>query len=133
MSHLATLDSSQTKLRLSSTDFAGTKGSIGLMGWLALAALLHRYRGSGETRLDEDLKACREADPIGVLLKNLRQRRPALVAHPGDFAGAMVDRCGLLALYIACMYRGILDFYTGAKVVTVHPGGIKWGQGWLAR
>jgi hypothetical protein len=93
------------------------RDSKGLIGWLALAALLHRYSGSSETRLDEDLKACREADPIGALLKNLRQRRPALVANPADFAGALVDRSGLLALYIACMHRGILDFYTGAKVL----------------
>jgi hypothetical protein len=87
------------------------------MGWLALAALLHRYSGSSETRLDEDLKACRESDPIGALLKNLRQRRPALVAQPTDFSGALVDRSGLIALYIACRQRGIFDFYTGAKVV----------------
>jgi hypothetical protein len=80
------------------------RDSKGLMGWLALAALLHRYSGSSETRLDEDLKACREADPIGALLTNLRQRRPALVAYPADFAGALADRSGLLALYIACMH-----------------------------
>jgi hypothetical protein len=92
------------------------RDSKGLVGWLGLAALLHRYSGSSETRLDEDLKACRESDPIGALLKNLRQRRTALVAHPADFAGALADRSGLLALYIACMHRGILDFYTGAKI-----------------
>jgi hypothetical protein len=93
------------------------RDSKGLIGWLALAALLHRYSGSSETRLDEDLKACRENDPIGALLKNLRQRRPALVAQPADFSGALADRSGLLALYIACRHRGILDFYTGAKVI----------------
>jgi hypothetical protein len=93
------------------------RDSKALMRWLALAALLHRYSGSSETRLDEDLKACREADPIGALLTNLRQRRPALIAQASDFSGALVDRSGLLALYVACMNRGILDFYTGAKVL----------------
>jgi hypothetical protein len=87
------------------------------MAWLALAALLHRYSGSSETALDQDLKACREPDPIGALLKNLRQVRSALVAEPSDFTGALADRSGLLALYVACMNRGILDFYTGAKVL----------------
>lgn len=87
------------------------------MAWLALAALLHRYSGSSETALDQDLKACRETDPIGALLKNLRQVRSALVAEPSDFSGALADRSGLLALYIACMHRGILDFYAGSKVV----------------
>ncbi len=93
------------------------RDSKGLMAWLALAALLHRYSGSSGTRLDEDLKACREQDPIGALLKNLRQVRSALLAEASDFSGALADKSGLLALYIACMKRGILDFYTGAKII----------------
>jgi hypothetical protein len=94
------------------------RDSKGLIAWLALAALLHRYSGSSETALEQDLKACREIDPIWALLKNLRQEiRAALVAEPSDFAGALADRSGLLALYIACLNRGILDFYTGAKVI----------------
>jgi len=88
-----------------------------LVGWLALATLLHRYRGSSETALDQDLKACRESDPIGGLLTNLRQAHPSLLANSGDFSGALADRSGLLALYIACMHRGILDFYSGGKVL----------------
>jgi hypothetical protein len=88
-----------------------------LVGWLALAALLHRYSGSSETALDQDLRACRNEDPIGALLGNLRQNRPLLSAGPNDFAGALNDRSGLLASYIACMNRGILDFYTGGKVL----------------
>jgi hypothetical protein len=88
-----------------------------LVAWLALATLLHRYSGSSETALDQDLKACREQDPISGLLKNLRQVRTSLVAESGDFSGALADRSGLLALYVACMNRGILDFYTGGKVL----------------
>jgi hypothetical protein len=87
------------------------------VGWLALAALLHRYSSSSETALDQDLRACRETDAVGALLKNLRQLRPELAASPSDFTGALADRSGLLALYVACMFRGVLDFYTGAKVL----------------
>ncbi|HEY1684028.1 MAG TPA: hypothetical protein VGG19_04645 [Tepidisphaeraceae bacterium] len=67
--------------------------------------------------MDQDLKACRDSDPIGALLKNLRQVRTSLYAAPSDFNGALADRSGLLALYIACMHRGILDFYTGSKML----------------
>lgn len=88
-----------------------------LAGWLALAALYHRYSGSSESALDQDLRACRTTDPVGVLLTNLRATRTSLVAEPQDFAGGLVDRSGLLALYIACMNRGVLDFYTGGKVL----------------
>jgi hypothetical protein len=88
-----------------------------LVGWLALAALCHRYSRSSETALDQDLRACRAPDPIGALLTNLRSVRTILTAEPKDFSGALADRSGLLALYVACMHRGILDFYTGGKVV----------------
>jgi hypothetical protein len=88
-----------------------------MLGWLALAALLHRYSGSSETALDQDMKACRADDPIGALLKNLRQHRGSLLAKQNDFAGAINDRSGLLAAYIACKHRGIKDFFTGQNVV----------------
>jgi hypothetical protein len=93
------------------------RDSRGLIGWLALATLLHRYSRSTETNLDQDLRACRSSDPVGELLKNLRQVRPRLRAAPDDFAGALNDRSGLLAAYISCKYRGVLDFFTGAKVL----------------
>jgi len=88
-----------------------------LAGWLLLAALCHRYSGSSETALDQDLQACRTPDPIGGLLANLRKVRTPLTAKEKDFAGTLADRGGLLALYVACMNRGILDLYKGGKVL----------------
>lgn len=96
---------------------AKKRDSKGLIAWLALAALFHRYSHSSESQLDQDLKACRDSDPVGALLKNLRQVRSSLKAAPSDFSGALADRSGLLALYAACHNRGILDFYTRAKVI----------------
>jgi hypothetical protein len=93
------------------------RNSKELAGWLALAALCHRYSVSSETALDQDLRACRSPDPVGGLLTNLRAARTRLVAEPKDFTGALADRSGLLAMYVACMNRGVLDFYTGAKVL----------------
>jgi len=93
------------------------RDSKAVAAWLALAALLHRYSGSSETALDQDLRACREKDPIRSLLSNLRTVRSSLSADSADFNGALADRSGLLALYVACMHRGILDFFTGAKVL----------------
>lgn len=88
-----------------------------LAGWLALAALCHRYSGSSDTALDQDLRACRASDPVRALLSNLRSDWTTLRAEATDFGGALMDRSGMLAMYIACMNRGILDFYTGAKVL----------------
>jgi hypothetical protein len=104
-------------IALCATTPARERDSKAAAAWVALAALLHRYSGSSETALDQDLRACRADDPIGALLTNLRQARSSLAAEPGDFAGALADRSGLLALYVACMNRGILDFLTGGKVL----------------
>ncbi len=93
------------------------RDSKAIAAWLALAALLHRYSGSSETALDQDLRASRMQDPIGALLTNLRDVRTSLTAEAKDFSGALNDRSGLLALYIASMNRGILDFYSGGKVL----------------
>lgn len=89
-----------------------------MMGWLALAALTHRYSASTETVLDRDLKACRSQDPIGSLLANLRQRQGAsgLLSRPRDFAGSLSDRSGLLATYVACKNRGMKDIFTGGAI-----------------
>jgi hypothetical protein len=88
-----------------------------MIGWLALAALLKRYSRSSETALDQDMRACHADDPVGGLLSNLRRHRGTLLARPSDFAGAINDRSGLLAAYIACKNQGIKDFFTGQKVV----------------
>lgn len=93
------------------------RDSRALVAWLALAALLHRYSGSSESTLDQDLRACRSSDPVGALLANLRQVRSSLTADADDFSGALNDRSGLLAVYIACLNRGALDFFTGGKVL----------------
>jgi hypothetical protein len=39
------------------------------------------------------------------------------LAEADDFSRALNDRSTLLAAYIGCMHRGILDFFTGSKVV----------------
>lgn len=88
-----------------------------LIGWLALATLLHRYSGSSETALDQDLKACRSTDPVRALLGNLRQIRSSLAAIPEDFSTRLADRSALLAMYIACRHRGIVDFLGGGTII----------------
>jgi len=96
---------------------AHDRDSNELAGWLALATLSHRYSGSSETALDQDLRACRSTDPVGALLSNLRSTRNSLLAEPNDFTGGLVDKSGLLSLYVACMNRGVLDLYMGGKVL----------------
>ena len=104
-------------IALCATMSARNRDSKAVAAWIALAALVHRYSRSAETALEQDLKACRADDPVGALLSNLRGVRSSLAAQPDDFTGALADRSALLALYVACMHRGILDFFNGGKIL----------------
>jgi hypothetical protein len=64
----------------------------GMAGWLAMAALLHRYSGAAETALDQDLRACRSDDPLGKLLTNVRRDTGGFVASSSAFKGPLNDR-----------------------------------------
>jgi hypothetical protein len=89
-----------------------------LAGWLAAAALRHRYSRSTDTALEQDLRACRNNDdPIGSLLANLRQRT-GLWADPADFEGNLADRSGLLATFIACKHLGAKDLLHRGRILS---------------
>ncbi len=92
-----------------------------LVAWLALASLYHRYSKSSETVMEQDLKACRSADPIRSLLKNLKEHRSDLTARPNDFSGRIADRGGLFGLYVALRHRGAVDFFSHGKI-SAHKG-----------
>jgi hypothetical protein len=88
-----------------------------LAGWVAAAALRHRYSRSTDTALEQDLRACRNDDPIRSLLANLKQKT-GLWASPGDFAGNLADRSGLLATYIACKHLGARDLLHRGRILS---------------
>jgi hypothetical protein len=89
----------------------------GVAGWLAMAALLHRYSKSAETALDQDLRACRSDDPIGKLLTNVRREAGAFGASANDFKGALNDKGALFAAYIACRHKGLSDLFTNSQIL----------------
>ena len=87
-----------------------------IAGWVAAAALCHRYSRSSQTALDQDLRACRAADQIKALLNNLEHGRKVLEASPYDFDRSIADRSILLAAYIACRHLGAKDLLTGQTI-----------------
>ncbi|MCC6555447.1 MAG: DUF262 domain-containing protein, partial [Polyangiaceae bacterium] len=103
-------------IALCATQKADERDAKAIAGWMALAALTHRFSGASETALDQDMRACRMNDPIGALLSNLRQSRSSLNATSHHFVGALADRSGLFAVYVGCRQRGALDLFTGAKI-----------------
>lgn len=103
-------------IALCATAPARERNDAEIAGWMALAALTHRYSVSSETALDQDLRACRSSDPIRALLKNLR-KGGTLRASPRDFDASLSDRGGLFAVHVACRQRGILDLFSGRKML----------------
>lgn len=101
---------------LCATHQGRTRKSKEIAGWMALAALHHRFSRSVGSTLDQDLRACRNPDPIGALLGNLRQKR-RLRATVGDFQGTLADKSLLFSMYLACKQRGGFDFYTGETIL----------------
>jgi hypothetical protein len=89
----------------------------GLAGWLATAALLHRYSKASETALDQDLRACRADDPLGKLLTNVRRDAGGFAATAIDFNGSLNDRGAMFAAYVACRQMGLRDLFTGSQML----------------
>jgi hypothetical protein len=89
----------------------------GIAGWLAMAALLHRYSTATETTLDQDLRACRAEDPLGRLISNVRKGEGTFGAVESDFRGRLNDKGAMFAAYIACRYRGLRDLFSGAEIL----------------
>ncbi|NJK33266.1 MAG: DUF262 domain-containing protein [Deltaproteobacteria bacterium] len=89
-----------------------------IAAWVALAAGHHRYSGSAETAMDQDLKACRGADPIRGLLKNLRSGNKStdLKLNADAFSAALTDKGALFSLYVAIHHRGARDLFTKGTI-----------------
>ncbi|MBK7832647.1 MAG: DUF262 domain-containing protein [Gemmatimonadetes bacterium] len=86
-------------------------------GWLAMAALLHRYSGAAESALDQDLRACRTQDWIGGLLSNVRRSVGGFGAIADDFKAPLMDRGALFGAYVACRHRGLTDLFSGSRLM----------------
>jgi hypothetical protein len=89
-----------------------------LLTWFYLAALRSRYTGSGETAMDEDIKAVLDMDPVTRLLANVLPAgsQAAVTADEFDDAGW---RNPLFPLtYAAARRRGAKDWFTGLGLAT---------------
>jgi hypothetical protein len=90
----------------------------GLLRWFYLASLRGRYSGSGETALDEDLKAVGSVSPIEKLIAQAvpTGNSPRVTADELDDAGT---RNALFPLtYAAARKRAAKDWFKGVALTT---------------
>jgi hypothetical protein len=90
----------------------------GLLRWFYVASLRARYTGSGETAMDEDMKAVTQGDPIGSLMSNALPggRWSPVTSDEFDDAGW---RNPLFPLtYAAARKAGAKDWFRGITLAT---------------
>jgi len=86
---------------------------VGLLRWFYVASLRGRYSGSGETAMDEDLKAVGAADPIGVLMKNVVPGGTSVQVTADEFDDAGWRNPLFPLTYAVARKTGAKDWFTG--------------------
>lgn len=87
-----------------------------LLQWFYVASLRGRYSGSGETAMDEDLKAVSTSNPIGALLKNAVPPGASAKVSPDEFDDAGWRNPLFPMTYAAARARGAKDWFTGVAL-----------------
>lgn len=86
---------------------------VGLLRWFYVAQLRGRYSGSGETAMDEDLKAIASGNPIAQLMKNVVPLGTSLVVTADEFDDAGWRNPLFPLTYAAARKAGAKDWFTG--------------------
>jgi hypothetical protein len=89
---------------------------VGLLRWFYVASLRGRYSGSGETAMDEDLKAVGSEDPIGLLMKNVVPGGSSLLVTADEFDDASWRNPLFPLTYAAARKAGAKDWFTGVAL-----------------
>jgi hypothetical protein len=87
-----------------------------LLRWFYIASLRGRYTGSGETAMDEDLKALTDSDAIGSLLKHAVPAGSSTEVTPDEFDDAGWRNPLFPLTYAAAKRKGAKDWFTGVSL-----------------
>lgn len=89
---------------------------VGLRRWFYVASLRGRYSGSGETAMDEDLKAVASDDPIARLMKNVVPSGQSAQVTAEEFDDAGWRNPLFPLTYAAARKAGAKDWFTGVAL-----------------
>jgi hypothetical protein len=90
----------------------------GLLRWFYVASLRGRYSGSGETNLDEDIKAVHGEDPIALLMRNTLKPEEKIEVLADEFDDAGGRNPLFPMTYAAAKKRGAKDWFKGIALGT---------------
>lgn len=91
---------------------------VGLLRWFYVASLRGRYSGSGETAMDEDLKAVVSPDPIAALMASAVPAGVTTQVTADEFDDAGWRNPLFPITYAAARKRGAKDWFTGLGLAT---------------
>lgn len=94
----------------------------GLLRWFYVASLRGRYSGSGETNLDEDIKAVLGEDPISQLMRNTLKPEEKIEVLADEFDDAGGRNPLFPMTYAAAKKRGAKDWFKGIVLGTDAAG-----------
>jgi hypothetical protein len=89
---------------------------VALLRWFYVASLRSRYSGSGETAMDEDLKAIGAEDPIAQLMKNVVPSGSSVRVTADEFDDAGSRNPLFPLTYAAARKAGAKDWFTGVAL-----------------
>jgi hypothetical protein len=90
----------------------------GILRWFYIASLRGRYSGSGETAMDEDLKAAVTANAIADLMKNVLPAGRQLAVTADEFDDAGIRNPLFSLTYAAARTAKAKDWFTGVALST---------------
>jgi len=85
----------------------------GLLRWFYFVSLRGRYSGSGETAMDEDLKAVDSENPINQLMRNAGYPDGRIEVKPDEFDDAGWRNPLFPMTYAVARKRGAKDWFRG--------------------
>lgn len=100
-----------------------TEDANALLYWLFGAFLTGRYNQSGDTRIAEDAKAVRDAQPIDALYRNLGLLGGRLEVTEQSLTGKGAGSPFFLLSYLAARRAGATDWYHAIRIGLDAEGG----------
>ncbi|MEM4306023.1 MAG: DUF262 domain-containing protein [Candidatus Caldarchaeum sp.] len=82
-----------------------------LLYWFLMASFWGRYSGATETKLDEDLRALKQQDPIDEWIQSIKRERGRLLIDVEDIKGRVTAN-KLLMLYFLVQKNGAIDWFS---------------------
>ena len=90
--------------------------------WFFYAHAWGRYSSSTETKLDQDIKAISESDPVGALIRNVYQQVTQRSITPEDLALSGQNSSLFLLSYLVAKSSNATDWFTGTALNTKNIG-----------